>query len=30
MALLVVIDLNCTNNNNTGYCNFGPLSRDGW
>jgi hypothetical protein len=24
------IDLNCTNQNNTGYCAFGPLSRDGW
>ena len=24
------IDLNCTNENNTGYCSFGPLSRDGW
>ena len=24
------IDLNCTNDNNTGYCAFGPISRDGW
>ena len=24
------IDLNCTTGNNTGYCSFGPLSRDGW